>query len=218
MLLLWGLAASASASRRWLFQSGNSSVGAQDYPSPALADYFVQIIDGEFALGCNKFPISGYEIDGPSRNPVGCICCFAHTTRLNEKSFGLLAILLCIPYTSSSWHSILLLDRALDSASPLTLLYRFNAWEVLEAGSGASAFSGSILKQGASATEVLLSVLDIAARNGFTVMRAWAHGVTDAYATVTSSGDAIDGVLKGLDFALAEARKRGLKVSAKQEA
>jgi hypothetical protein len=28
---------------------------------PSLTDHFVQIVDGEFVLGCNRFPISGWN-------------------------------------------------------------------------------------------------------------------------------------------------------------
>lgn len=55
-------------------------------------------------------------------------------------------------------------------------------------------------------------VLDIAVRNGFTVMRAWAHGVTGQYATMPKPGEYDEGLLRGLDYALAEAGKRGIKV------
>jgi mannan endo-1,4-beta-mannosidase len=34
---------------------------AAKYPDPALADSFVELIDGEFVLGCNRFPISGFN-------------------------------------------------------------------------------------------------------------------------------------------------------------
>jgi hypothetical protein len=31
------------------------------FPDPSLADNFVEVIDGEFVLGCDLFPISGWN-------------------------------------------------------------------------------------------------------------------------------------------------------------
>jgi len=124
-------------------QSGSST----RYPDKSLADYYVEVIDKEFVLGCNKFPVSG-----------------------------------------------------------------FNQWEVLESGAGAPELSGSVLAEGLTAPEVLTDVLDIAVGSGFTVMRAWAHGVTERYATKPKPGELNENLLRGLDFALTEARRRGLKV------
>ena len=35
--------------------------GVVNFPDPALADNFVAVANGEFVLGCNKFPISGFN-------------------------------------------------------------------------------------------------------------------------------------------------------------
>jgi hypothetical protein len=32
------------------------------FPDPALADAYVQVVDGEFVLGCTRFPISGFNM------------------------------------------------------------------------------------------------------------------------------------------------------------
>lgn len=41
--------------------NGGGGSGGRQYPDPALKDSFVQVVDGEFVLGCNKFPISGFN-------------------------------------------------------------------------------------------------------------------------------------------------------------
>jgi mannan endo-1,4-beta-mannosidase len=87
-----------------------------------------------------------------------------------------------------------------------------NLWEVLEAGAGAPMLTGSQLKAGMVSTQALLEAYDTAVRSGFTVVRAWAHGVTPEYATMDKDGEYNEGLLRGLDFAIAEARKRGLKL------
>jgi mannan endo-1,4-beta-mannosidase len=117
------------------------------YPNTDLADYFVNIIDGDFVVGCNKFPIDG----------------------LNE-------------------------------------------WEVLEAGAGVPALTGSQLPTNIVPAQALRKVMDDAVSNGFTVLRAWAHGVTQQYATMTAPGKFNEALLRGLDYALVQARERGLKV------
>lgn len=43
-------------------------------------------------------------------------------------------------------------------------------------------------------------------------MRTWAHGVSPPYPVLLGPGNYNKGMLRGLDFALDEARKRGLKV------
>lgn len=117
------------------------------FPDPSLAEYFVDIVDGDFVLGCNKFPIVG-----------------------------------------------------------------FNEWEVLEAGAGVPYLTGSQLPPGMANTEALLDIMDAAVRNNFTVLRIWAHGVTPQYATMTSPGKFNEALLRGLDYALLQARLRGLKI------
>ena len=60
----------------------------------------------------------------------------------------------------------------------------------------------------------MTALLDEAVKAGFTVMRTWAHGVSSAYPVLLGPGRYNEGMLRGLDFALDEARKRGLKASA----
>ena len=59
----------------------------------------------------------------------------------------------------------------------------------------------------------MTALLDEAVKAGFTVMRTWAHGVSSAYPVLLGPGRYNEGMLRGLDFALDEARKRGLKAS-----
>ena len=36
-----------------------ASNSSSSHPDPSLADNYVEIIDGQFMLGCNRFPVSG---------------------------------------------------------------------------------------------------------------------------------------------------------------
>ena len=55
--------------------------------------------------------------------------------------------------------------------------------------------------------------MDLAVENGLTVMRGWAHSVDVNTNLQTAPGVYNEAVFRGLDYALDEARKRGLKVS-----
>jgi mannan endo-1,4-beta-mannosidase len=60
--------------------------------------------------------------------------------------------------------------------------------------------------------QLVRTILDEAAAAGFTVMRAFAHGVTPQHATLGPDGQPVEEMLRGLDYLLAEAGKRGIKV------
>lgn len=57
--------------------------------------------------------------------------------------------------------------------------------------------------------------MDKAVVEGLTVMRAFAHGVSPDYQLETSPGQYNEAIFRGLDYALDEARKRGIRVLAK---
>lgn len=131
--------------RRELLQDAPKASGK--FPDPALTDNFVEIVDGDFVLGCNSFPISGW-----------------------------------------------------------------NQWELMEAGAGAPLLVGSVLPPDQTSPEFLSSVLDSAVQAGVTVIRGWAHGTSPQYPSLLKPGEYNEGMLRGLDFLLDEARKRGLKL------
>jgi len=85
-------------------------------------------------------------------------------------------------------------------------------WELMEAAAGGPRLSGSSLPPGVTGPELVTQVFDQAKAAGFNVIRAWAHGVSAEYPVLLGPGSYNEGMLKGLDFALDEARKRGLKV------
>ncbi len=62
--------------------------------------------------------------------------------------------------------------------------------------------------------QLIREQMDAAVAAGFTVMRAWSHGVTQNYALQTSPGVYNEAMFRGLDFALDEARQRNVKVGA----
>jgi hypothetical protein len=55
--------------------------------------------------------------------------------------------------------------------------------------------------------------MDAAVAAGFTVMRAWSHGVTPNYALQTAPGVYNEAMFRGLDYALDEAQQRNIKVA-----
>ena len=42
-----------------LRQAAGNNSSSSSHPDPSLADSSVEIINGQFALGCNRFPVSG---------------------------------------------------------------------------------------------------------------------------------------------------------------
>lgn len=40
---------------------GNNAGGSGTYPDPSLTDHYVEVIDGQFVLGCRQFPVSGWN-------------------------------------------------------------------------------------------------------------------------------------------------------------
>ena len=54
--------------------------------------------------------------------------------------------------------------------------------------------------------------MDLGVKNGLNTMRTWVHPVNPQYALQTAPGQYNEAVFRGLDYVLAEAQKRGLKV------
>ena len=83
-------------------------------------------------------------------------------------------------------------------------------------GAGVPYLTGSQLPKGKTSQQLLIDVFDRAVEAGFTIVRAWAHGVDVRYPSRLEEEDGTvtinDGLLQGLDFALYEASKRGLKM------
>ena len=61
--------------------------------------------------------------------------------------------------------------------------------------------------------QLLRTLMDLAVESGLTVMRGWAHSVDANTNLQTAPGVYNEAVFRGLDYALDEASKRGLKVS-----
>ncbi len=60
--------------------------------------------------------------------------------------------------------------------------------------------------------QLIRDQMDAAVAAGFTVMRAWSHGVTANYALQTSPGVYNEAMFQGLDYALDQAQQRNIKV------
>lgn len=54
--------------------------------------------------------------------------------------------------------------------------------------------------------------MDKAVATGLNVLRTWAHTVSPEYALQTAPGQFSEPIFRGLDYALDEARRRGIKV------
>ena len=66
----------------------------------------------------------------------------------------------------------------------------------------------------AANAQLVRSIMDEAAAAGLNLVRAWAHASSPEYALQPSPGRFSEPVFRGLDYALDQARRRGLKVSA----
>ena len=62
--------------------------------------------------------------------------------------------------------------------------------------------------------QLVRTIMDEAAAAGLNLVRAWAHASSPEYALQPSPGRFSEPVFRGLDYALDQARQRGLKVSA----
>lgn len=88
----------------------------------------------------------------------------------------------------------------------------WNQWEVLEMGAGMPALYGGSLPTGMTGPALLRNILDDAAAAGMTVMRAWAHGVQPDAVLQVAPGQYNHELLRGLDYAMDQARIRGIRV------
>ena len=66
----------------------------------------------------------------------------------------------------------------------------------------------------ASCAQLVRAIMDEAAGANLNLVRAWAHASSPEYALQPSPGRFSEPVFRGLDYALDQARQRGLKVSA----
>lgn len=86
----------------------------------------------------------------------------------------------------------------------------FNVWEVVEAGTGANKPEG---RNGFKAGQAYVDeVMEVAAKSGFTVVRIFAHGVTKNFPSMDAQGNINEKMMKGLDYVVNEAYKRGIKL------
>jgi len=85
----------------------------------------------------------------------------------------------------------------------------WNQWEVLEAASDAPAPFRHLPLPG---KEHIVRQMNEAVSVGLKVMRMWAHTITDGHALQPTPGVFDEQILRGLDFVLHEAGKRGLKI------
>jgi len=85
----------------------------------------------------------------------------------------------------------------------------WNQWEVLEAASAAPPPFRHLPLPG---REHIVRVFNEAVTSGMKVVRMWAHTITEGHAAQTSPGVWNEQVLEGMDFVLAEAGKRGLRI------
>lgn len=83
---------------------------------------------------------------------------------------------------------------------------------MVESAAGAPFLNGASLPAHTAGPALLRRLLDRAAASGLTFMRAWAHTVSDEFALQTAPGVYNEAVLRGLDYALQQARERGIRV------
>lgn len=88
-----------------------------------------------------------------------------------------------------------------------------NIWEAVDAAAGAPKTLAASIPEGLTGPEVVRQMLQTVADSGFNTIRIWAHTVTPQYAIMRGPGEFDEGALKGLDYVVDEARKRGLKVN-----
>eukprot|EP00210_Caulerpa_lentillifera_P001222 g1178.t1 len=88
----------------------------------------------------------------------------------------------------------------------------WNQWEVIESGAGAPELVGAQFPPGKTGPKMLRDMLDAGKAAGFNTMRAWAHTVSEEFALQTRPGEYNEGIFRGFDYVLDEARKRGIRM------
>lgn len=83
---------------------------------------------------------------------------------------------------------------------------------MVEAASGAPYLSGASLPGNATGPQLVRELLDTAKAAGLNTMRTWAFTVDEAFSMQPEPGVYNEGALRGLDYLLDEARKRGIKL------
>ena len=115
----------------------------------------------------------------------------------------------CKEFFFAGWNMCALPRRARAYAR-LTLPLLPRRWEVVELGSNApSPPFRSTPKLG---QEHLVNVMNQGVAAGMKVIRVWAHSITPGWEMQTGPDTYNETVLKGMDFVMDEAHKRGLKI------
>jgi mannan endo-1,4-beta-mannosidase len=89
----------------------------------------------------------------------------------------------------------------------------WNMWESMEAAAGALHLFGASLPEGSSGPALIRTKLDRAKAKGLSLLRTWAHPVSERYALSKQPGVYNEAMFRGLDYLLDEARKRSIRVT-----
>lgn len=92
------------------------------------------------------------------------------------------------------------------------LMVGWNQWEVIESGAGAPDLVGALFPPGKTGPKMLRDMMDAGEAAGFNTMRAWAHTVSEEFALQTAPGEYNEGIFRGFDYVLDEARKHGIRL------
>ena len=93
------------------------------------------------------------------------------------------------------------------------LVSGWNLWQAAEWGADVTPNPPrTYLSAGRSGRESLAEILDDGMSAGFNMVRIFAHGVLPGYQMQTSPGVYEERLFRGLDYAVAEAGRRGLKI------
>lgn len=88
----------------------------------------------------------------------------------------------------------------------------WNQWEAMEAAAGVLQLYGGSLPTNMTGPQLVRSILDKAQSYGLNVLRTWSQPVTTAYALMPNPGEYNEAMWRGLDYLLAEARLRNIRV------
>lgn len=88
----------------------------------------------------------------------------------------------------------------------------WNAWEMVEAAAGAPYLSGASLPENTTGPALVRAMLDQGVAAGLNVLRAFAFAVNPQYSVQPAPGRFSEAALRGLDYLLDEARKRGIRL------
>ncbi|GMH40074.1 hypothetical protein BSKO_07978 [Bryopsis sp. KO-2023] len=131
---------------------------------------------------------------------------------MGRSARSILVLLLSAAVIASAEHFIRVENGQFVKGCEKFFISGWNQWEVCEASAGAPELIAATIAPGKTGPQMVREMLDMGQDAGFHAMRAWAHTVSPDFALQSSPGVYNEGMFRGLDYFLDEARKHDIRV------